>query len=212
MFRHLPGYLALVAALLLACNDEPTVDAEAFFFRDDGSPLSVECVAHDIATLKSCAQSFANYDSIRFSADITCTNDTECCGSGNTALIRLHNLDGWSRPRTIDGGGHTLTRTAGQRSCSAISVSGTSSHITVSNLIIDENWYDHRCDNPGPCPGPNCCDASHDVGPCWPEADPCNVVTVDIDAPNEFTTTDIELNNIEIRDAKDTAVRCGAVA
>ena len=104
------------------------------------------CDASTVAQLKACASNIGAVSTIRFDNDISCSGG-DCCGPGaSRALIDITGTSG----KTIDGGGHTLTRNDNQRTCPAVHIS-TSSNITLSALGIEEGTAQPPCDPTDNC-------------------------------------------------------------
>jgi hypothetical protein len=161
------------------------------------------CNASNIATLKSCLANLATYDTIAFTADITCTG-TDCCGVDlgyNRSLIQI--ISQFSK--TIEGNGHTLTRQDMQRSCGAVYVAGTSNTITIRNLTIDD--YANDTDLEGkPCPseadGEILCGRTSPEACVLADTNHYCVDTIRLNAP----AANITMDHLTIRNAKATAV------
>jgi hypothetical protein len=106
------------------------------------------CNISDIATLKGCFAKPQSYDRFSLERDLTCSSDSDCCGSRSSALIMLNDVAG----KVIDGNGHTLHRLAGALVCPALQFDKVQGVLT-ENLSIDENEHVVPCDlGRQPCP------------------------------------------------------------
>jgi hypothetical protein len=143
LFRY--GGLAVFATTLPA--GVPLADAGQFLpeYRVVGdTPRS--CAIGDMATMTACFARPNDFDRFVFTADITCGGASECCVGGHAPmnLVNVHS-------KRIEGGGHVLHRSGGQRDCPALAVQ-QSQDIVLDRLTIDDDTRSPPCElNAKPC-------------------------------------------------------------
>ncbi len=96
----------------------------------DVEDMQFTCLAGDTDSLSRCANDADRYDTIRLTRDIT----TE------SLCMTLDGVQGL----TFDGNGHTVTRTANQRSCSVLDIVN-SGDIKITNAVFDDDARDAPC-------------------------------------------------------------------
>jgi len=105
------------------------------------------CQAGSLAALRACIAQAQPGARIALTQDITCRGTQECC-PGGAAPLRLTGTP----PLTLDGQGHTLRRTAGQRACQA-AVIRNAPGLVLTNLTFDEDRAAPPCELADkPCP------------------------------------------------------------
>ena len=105
------------------------------------------CQAGTLPALRACIAQSPPGTRIAVTADLTCRGTQECC-PGGAAPLRLTGTPGL----TIDGQGHTLRRTAGQRACQA-AVIRNAPGLVLTNLTFDEDRAAPPCELADkPCP------------------------------------------------------------
>lgn len=105
------------------------------------------CRADSLAALRACIAQAQPGARIVLTRDIACRSTQECC-PGGAAPLRLTGTP----PLTIDGQGHALFRTAGQRTCQAVVIRNAPG-LTIANLTFDEDRAAPPCELADkPCP------------------------------------------------------------
>lgn len=121
------------------------------------SQSSTTCMINDPASLKECFAHVDVYDTFALQNDISCTG-SNCCTPTGAALMSFVSTTG----KTIIGNGHTFTRHGGQLQCPALSIK-RSSHISVSDISIDEDESVAPCNPQDNCPATAEIRGSNDV-------------------------------------------------
>lgn len=108
-------------------NDDPPVSGSGI------QPVrSGDCVVNSISDLSGCVNAAQGLQRINIRSDLSCSNNS-CCPTGG-ALLRLDN----TRSLTIEGNGFRMLREGGQRQCSLLDVTNSSS-LTIRNWNLDDD-------------------------------------------------------------------------
>ena len=106
---------------------------------------SGDCVVNSLADLSGCVNAAQGLERINIRSDLSCTSNS-CCPTGG-ALLRLDN----TRSLTIEGNGFRMLRTGGQRQCSLLDVTNSSS-LTIRNWNLDDDVRVAPCVVTDRCP------------------------------------------------------------
>lgn len=98
------------------------------------------CQVSDPASLRACMAGLAPGARVVFTRDVTCRSTAECC-PGGVAPLRIAGPANVA----IDGQGHTLRRTAGQKACQALVVRNAPG-LTIARLTFDEDRAAPPCE------------------------------------------------------------------
>lgn len=98
------------------------------------------CTVSDPASLRACMGSLAAGSRVVFTRDVSCRSATECCPGGAAPMRVAGHAN-----VTIDGQGHTLRRTAGQKTCQALVVRNAP-ELAIANLTFDEDKSAAPCE------------------------------------------------------------------
>lgn len=98
------------------------------------------CQAGDVAALRECIRVAPQAGPIRLTRDIACSFVAECC-PGGAATLRIAGVRGLE----IDGQGHALRRTAGQKACAALVVRDAPG-LSIARLTFDEDSAAPPCE------------------------------------------------------------------
>lgn len=107
--------------------------------------LSSDCVVSSLSDLRSCVDSAQGTQRINIQRDLACTQ-ANCCPTGG-ALLAFND----AANLTIEGNGHKLVRSAGQRNCSLLDITH-SSNVTLNNWTLDDDASVAPCLVDDKCP------------------------------------------------------------
>ena len=123
-----------------AVDDAPVVEAPV------SSPiLAGDCVVRNLSDLTSCVDSAQGLERINIQSDLSCSQNS-CCPTGG-ALLRFNAVSNL----TIEGNGHKLVRSAGQRQCSLLDVTQSQS-LVLNNWTLDDDAAVSPCVVNDECP------------------------------------------------------------
>jgi hypothetical protein len=94
--------------------------------------LASDCVVRSLSDLRSCVDSAQGIERINIQSNLSCTQST-CCPTGG-ALLRFNEVANL----TIEGNGHKLVRSGGQRQCSLLDIT-RSRNVVLNNWTLDDD-------------------------------------------------------------------------
>jgi hypothetical protein len=107
--------------------------------------LASDCVVRSLSDLRSCVDSAQGIERINIQSNLSCTQST-CCPTGG-ALLRFHEVGNL----TIEGNGHKLLRSGGQRHCSLLDIT-QSRNVVLNNWTLDDDVTVAPCVVAEECP------------------------------------------------------------
>lgn len=107
--------------------------------------LASDCVVRSLSDLRSCVDSAQGIERINIQSNLSCTQST-CCPTGG-ALLRFNDVANL----TIEGNGHKLLRSGGQRQCSLLDIT-ESRNVVLNNWTLDDDATVAPCVVDDKCP------------------------------------------------------------
>lgn len=107
--------------------------------------LASDCVVRSLSDLRSCVDSAQGIERINIQSNLSCTQST-CCPTGG-ALLRFSEVANL----TIEGNGHKLIRSGGQRQCSLLDIT-ESRNVVLNNWTLDDDATVAPCVVEDRCP------------------------------------------------------------
>jgi hypothetical protein len=125
-------------------DTQPAVNAQPINDSPQITQGNNNCIARDLAGLRSCVGNAGAFNRIDIAQDITC--DGNCCPNG-VAMMRFDNVSNLH----IAGNGNRILRKTSQRQCSLIDIT-RSNNLRVSDIYLDDDKNVAGCQVAEQCP------------------------------------------------------------